>query len=130
MTDKTPKKRKVGRPAFEATDEEREQVTRMAIAGITHEQMALCIRNGIDADTLKKHFKEELATSKTKAIANLAGNLYQRAMEGGTAESIFYLKTQGGWKETQVNEHAGEIKAISVNYVDAIDAKRITNSDS
>jgi hypothetical protein len=106
MTEKTqPKKR--GRPPFQPTEEERQQVTRMAVAGITHEQIALCVRNGIDADTLKKHFKQELATSKIKAIANLAGNLYQRAMAGDTTSSIFYLKTQGGWKETTRNEVTG-----------------------
>ena len=37
---------------------------------------------------------------KARAIASVAGNLITQAKAGNTAASIFYLKTQAGWKET------------------------------
>lgn len=42
---------------------------------------------------------------KAKAIAHVANGLLQRARAGDTTSSIFYLKTQGGWRETSNLEH-------------------------
>ena len=39
---------------------------------------------------------------KARAIGTVAKGLLQKAREGDTASAIFYLKTQAGWKETQV----------------------------
>ena len=39
---------------------------------------------------------------KSKAIANISQNLIKQAQDGNTTAAIFYLKTQAGWKETQV----------------------------
>jgi len=44
---------------------------------------------------------------KAKAIGNVAKNLISQAQTGNMTAAIFYLKTQAGWKETQVNEHTG-----------------------
>lgn len=44
---------------------------------------------------------------KAKAIGNVAKNLIQQAQNGNISAAIFYLKTQAGWKETQVSEHTG-----------------------
>ncbi|PWK51672.1 helix-turn-helix domain-containing protein [Silicimonas algicola] len=43
---------------------------------------------------------------KAKAIAHVANGLLQKARSGCTTSSIFYLKTQGGWRETERIEHA------------------------
>ena len=43
---------------------------------------------------------------KAKAIAHVAQGLLMKARNGDTASSIFYLKTQGGWRETERVEHA------------------------
>ena len=37
---------------------------------------------------------------KAKAIAHVANGLLQKARAGDTTSSIFYLKTQAGWRET------------------------------
>ncbi len=87
---------------FEPTDAERQEVTTMTIGGLTQMQIAECMRDGIDVKTLRKHFREELDIAKAKAIANLGASCYKRAMAGDNASTFFYLKTQGGWKETQV----------------------------
>lgn len=94
---------------FVPTDDERKAVSQMAAVGITHEQIAMVVREGgIDADTLKKHFKEELRTSRIKANAKIGGTLFNRAVNGDTTAAIFWAKTQMGWKETSVNEHTGK----------------------
>jgi hypothetical protein len=85
---------------FEPTDAERQEVTTMTIGGLTQMQIAECMRDGIDVKTLRKHFREELDIAKAKAIANLGASCYKRAMAGDNASTFFYLKTQGGWKET------------------------------
>lgn len=42
---------------------------------------------------------------KAKAIAHVANGLLQRARAGDTVSSIFYLKTQAGWRETNELHH-------------------------
>ncbi len=44
---------------------------------------------------------------KARAIAHVANGLLQKARTGDTACAIFYLKTQGGWRETDRIEHTG-----------------------
>lgn len=58
---------------------------------------AICDR---DPEVLARYKK-----GKTKAIAHVANGLLQRARNGDTASSIFYLKTQAGWRETSNIEH-------------------------
>ena len=41
---------------------------------------------------------------KARAIGSIAQTLISKARAGDTASMIFYLKTQGGWRETQVVE--------------------------
>ena len=36
---------------------------------------------------------------RAKALAKVGGNLLKQAREGNIAAAIFYLKTQGGWRE-------------------------------
>ena len=43
---------------------------------------------------------ERYKRGKAKAIAHVARGLLQRARDGDTVSSIFYLKTQAGWRET------------------------------
>lgn len=37
----------------------------------------------------------------------MANGLLQKARSGNTVSSIFYLKTQAGWRETERREHSG-----------------------
>ena len=57
---------------------------------------------------------------KAKAIQNMAKSLIMSGLEGNTAAQCFYLKTQAGWKETAVTEHAGDVtlRAITRTIVD------------
>ena len=43
---------------------------------------------------------------KARAIAHVANGLLQKARAGCTTSSIFYLKTQAGWRETEKTAQA------------------------
>ncbi|MCA9237758.1 MAG: hypothetical protein KDA44_19930 [Planctomycetales bacterium] len=49
---------------------------------------------------------ERYKRGKSKAIAHVANGLLQKARAGDTTSSIFYLKTQAGWRETTHLEHS------------------------
>ena len=45
---------------------------------------------------------------KAKAVAHVANGLLQKARSGCTTSSIFYLKTQAGWRETTELHHVAQ----------------------
>jgi len=88
------------------TDADKQLVMQMAAVGIAQEQIAAVI--GLSVDTMVKHYKHEIETSKSKAIAKIGGTLYNKALKGDNTCMIFYLKTQGGWRETSHHEITGK----------------------
>ena len=94
-----------GRPAFEPTDHERKQVEAMSGYGLPIEQIAVLVRDGIDYDTLRKHFAQELISGKAKANAQVGKTLFQKVMAGDTTAAIWWTKTQMRWAETHRLEH-------------------------
>jgi len=62
---------------------------------------------GITEKTLREieRRQPEVSTAykkgKVKQIASMGSNLVQLAKAGNVSANIFYLKTQGGWKEEQ-----------------------------
>ena len=96
-----------GQPPFQPTDAERKQVEAMSGYGLPIEQIAVLVRNGIDSDTLRKHFAQELISGKAKANGQVGKTLFQKAMAGDTAAAIWWSKTQMRWKEVQHHEHSG-----------------------
>lgn len=99
-------KRGRGRPAHKPTDEQRKTVSLMVAAGITHEDIANCI--GIDSDTMRKHYKEEMTTAAAKANAKIAQTLFNKAINGDTTAAIWWTKSRMNWHETRRQEHVGE----------------------
>ena len=90
-----------GRRALKPTEAERKQVEAMAGYGVPFEMIASLIRDGIDADTLNKHFRQELRQGKAKACAKVGQSLFQKATTGNdTGAAIWWTKTQMGWKDT------------------------------
>lgn len=96
-----------GRKAFEPTDAERKQVEALSGYGLPIEQIAVLIREGIDTDTLRKHFAIELQSGKAKANAQVGKTLFQKVMAGDTTAAIWWSKTQMRWAETQKHELTG-----------------------
>src|ERR1017187_249920 len=60
-----------GRPKYEPTEADRNTVRSMASQGVPHETIALCLgKKGIDAKTMRKHFRRELDTAAAITNAN------------------------------------------------------------
>jgi len=99
----------------------RRQVEAMAGYGVPEHEIAAVI--GIDAKTLRKHYREELSLGHTKANVKVAENLYRKACGEGresVTAAIFWLKTRARWKETLVTELGG-IPGQPVRHVHAIE---------
>jgi hypothetical protein len=96
-----------GRPAFEPTVAERKQVEALSGYGIPIEQIAVLVRDGIDADTLRKYFLTELQSGKAKANAQVGKTLFNKVLAGDTTAAIWWSKTQMRWAETQKHELTG-----------------------
>jgi len=96
-----------GRPAFEPTVAERKQVEALSGYGLPIEQIAVLVREGIDTDTLRKHFATELVSGKAKANGQVGKTLFQKVMAGDTTAAIWWSKTQMRWAETQKHELTG-----------------------
>jgi hypothetical protein len=94
--------------AFCPTEEQRRTVEAMVSFGIPQVDIGRVI--GIDPDTLRKHFREELDTGMTRANARVAAYLFEVATgqrgdgSAATTAAIFWCKTRLRWKETVVNE--------------------------
>ena len=96
-----------GRPAFEPTVAEKKQVEALSGYGIPIEQIAVLVRDGIDADTLRKYFLTELQSGKAKANAQVGKTLFNKVLAGDTTAAIWWSKTQMRWAETQKHELTG-----------------------
>jgi predicted transcriptional regulator len=92
----------MARPRKDLTEEQIAQVRKLA-AVLTMEQIADFL--GISEQTLRRRFQDDprvleaYKKGKGEALAGVATNLIQQAREGNTTAAIFYLKTQGGWRE-------------------------------
>lgn len=73
---------------------------------------------GISETTLRKiearqpEVGDAYKKGRVKQISDMGSNLVKLATEGNVAANIFYLKTQGGWKEEQ--PEAQEIPPINI----------------
>lgn len=69
-----------GRPPFKPTRGQRLSVERMCAVGDSHDTIARAI--GIDANTLRKHFAEELATGSAKRRRQVVDLVFTGAEKG------------------------------------------------
>ena len=82
----------MGRRAHKPDPALRRQVEAMAAYGIP--EIDISRVGGIDAKTLRKHYREELDLGDTKANAQVAGFLFNSARSGNVTAQIFWLKTR------------------------------------
>jgi hypothetical protein len=91
---------KGGRPTLQFTDAQRKLVSKMSGFGVPFANIAALVTDdGIDEDTLNKHFKKELSQGKAKSNAKVGQTLFNKAIEGDTSALIWWTKTQMRWKE-------------------------------
>jgi hypothetical protein len=106
---------KVGRPKFEPTEEHRDLVRNMTLAGCTQEVIASCIKNSrgrsVSLPTLRKHFRAELDEALAEANAKVTQSLLKKALsdtQGSVTAAIFWLKSRADWKEVSGHEFKGD----------------------
>ncbi len=91
-----------GRPPFVVTDQNKRSVYTMSLHGIGQTKIAATL--GIDRDTLAKFFRDELDVTLELRRETVQGMAYRMAISGKcVAMTIFYLKTQCGWKESSTS---------------------------
>jgi len=95
----------MSRKPHEPTPESRQLVQLHTTIGTPQEDVARIV--GIDAKTLRKHYRDELDLAHAKANATIGGALFNKAKSGDTAAMIFWMKTRAGWRETNRTELTG-----------------------
>ena len=106
----------MSRKPHEPTRESRHLVQLHATIGTPQETIASIL--GIDAKTMRLHYREELDHASAQANATIGGALFNKAKGGDTAAMIFWMKTRAGWRETNNLEVSGGM-TISVSQEDA-----------
>lgn len=107
---------KRGPKPWKPTPEDLAKIRLYAGLGATHDNIGALM--GRSADTLNKHpaAREALAAGKAEVLTKVAGKLVEAALKGNLTAAIFYLKTQGGWRETNRIEHTGaDGEAIAIS---------------
>lgn len=98
-----------GRPKFEPTKEQRFVVSSMAACGFPQDAIAQHV--GIDANTLRKRFRQELDAGTTVANAHVAQSLFKKALGTGpqsVTAAIWWEKTRAGKKDVSGMEVTGK----------------------
>jgi len=103
----------------EPTEQTRRLAESSSGLGLPHEQIAILV--GVDAKTLRKHYKAELDAGKAKANGQIAKTLFNKAIAGDTTSLIWWTKAQMRWSETVKQEVTGAdgepLQGIQVTFV-------------
>ncbi len=91
-----------GQPKHKPTDAQRKTVETLSGFGIP--QLDIAREIGINDETLRKWYRNELDGGITKANAQIAQSLYNKATGGDTTAMIWWTKSRMGWKETNVTQ--------------------------
>lgn len=93
-------KKRMGRPVYEPSAKEREQVRLMSAMGIPDYDIAKIVQ--LSAPTLRKHFWQELEVGHIESTVKVAHSLFKQAtdpVKPNVTASIFWLKCRAGWRE-------------------------------
>lgn len=101
----------MSRKAHDPTPAQRQLVQLHATIGTSQEVIADIL--GIDAKTLRKHYRTELNHATAQANATIGGALFNKAKGGDTTAMIFWMKTRAGWRETAVVDHTSSDKSMT-----------------
>jgi len=109
------------------------KVESLAANGLTQEQIAAAL--GISESTLHKRKQENteftaaIKRGKAKGIALVTNKLMESIKGGNMTGMIFFLKTQAGWKETNVQEVKMADEPIAKVTIEVISANAKDSSD-
>ena len=99
------------RHPHEPTQAQRQLVQLHATIGTQQHVIADIL--GIDAKTLRLHYRSELDHAMAQANATIGGALFNKAKGGDTAAQIFWMKTRAGWRERQEIDHTSSDGSMS-----------------
>lgn len=129
-----PPRTRIHRGDHVKTEESSALVTRAAGLGLTVKQISLLL--GISTPTVGRHYSAELETGRAIILFNVASNLYSiattRDHPHSARSAMFFLKTQGGWREVTRHEHTGkdgEAIQHEVRPVDTINPRSLSLED-
>jgi len=106
----------MARPEHEPTPATRQLVQLHATIGTQQSVIADII--GIDAKTLRKHYRTELDHASAQANATIGGALFNKAKSGDTTAMIFWMKTRAGWRERQEIDHTSSDGSMTPRVLD------------
>lgn len=115
-----------GRPPVTLTEAQRAEVETLA-AVLNAEQIADFL--GIGRTTFfallnrDEDLSERYKRGKARAVGAVAQSLVTKARAGNVTAMIFFLKTQGGWRETVEVAKAGELPKGMIDLRDYSDAE-------
>jgi len=84
---------------YEPNENDLALVREMSADGVTIKDIAFMV--GVSHTTLLKYYGDEMRRVRIENVRGAGKNLYQQAMGGNMTALIFYLKSQGGWREKQ-----------------------------
>lgn len=111
-------KAKRGPKPHQPNDETRDSVKVLSSIGMKQDEIGKVLR--MTAKTLRKHYRHELDTGRDAIIGELASMVVQKARQGDNASIFFFLKTQGGWRETGVIDHTSSDKSMTPNVINLV----------
>jgi hypothetical protein len=83
------------------TEQSINEVRAYATVGTPHHDIAMLI--DVSTETLLKYYRPQLDQGKARGVAMVAKTLYTMAtVDNNLGAAIFFLKCQGGWRETSV----------------------------
>jgi hypothetical protein len=93
-----------GRPRYVPSDEHRRIVESMAGFGMDQERISVVI--GVSAPTLRRHYRRQLDSALTMAVAQVARSLFRKAVGGDVNAAKFFLSCRAPkeWSERLVVE--------------------------
>lgn len=104
-----------GRPPVELTPEQIIELQALS-AVLTKAQVAdyfdICENTLREIEKRQPEVSAAYKKGRVKQVASMGSNLIQMAKGGNVTANIFYLKTQGGWRETEAE--AQEIPPINI----------------
>lgn len=110
--------------AHTVTDEIKAKIRALVAFGHTQEQVAKYL--GISVDTLDKYYRHELDTAKVDAVLLVANRLFRKAVdEGDSTCLIFFLKTQGGWKEPKNPDDQKSVTEMFIEFIKSQNEKKV-----
>lgn len=107
----------LGRPVFQPTEDDRLFVARCVVAGnMTIKDIAACLQ--INDDTLRKHFKYEIAISRA-LLQNKAVKTIDDALTDGSVDAAkFVLSRKAGWVERKEHDLSSADGSMSPKVLD------------